>query len=474
MFKARLCILLLAAALLGPAPALRAKTTWTGQVANTMPSQDNAIFFIEAVDGEHAWSVGKRNSGSGDEVVMQRTTNGTSWSQVQLPQSGSMFPLLPTALVFVDADRGYLAAGQLSGLSMQYTIYETTNGGGSWTEVYNPTGEILDFQVLSSGEILGVGSGGVERSADGQTWTNTALDAPADDVAPASIAMLNDTCGWLVGGLPADSDAGRPNPSQGAVWYTDDGGESWTVIAQGLAFYLRAASFVAGDVGWAVGQQNGATGVLALTTDGGATWSPVAVPDHPALPDVCLLSQCITDPTPVSDMTGIRFWDTARGIASGLACTGGCGAGEDPTYLTVFLRTYDGGATWAYDEDYEAAMPEVNLGMMTLPGQMSGLQSMAFPDPNHGFLAGELEMILRYDADFIEDPAQSEPACGSTVGDGGVGPGTDGGSTGTDGGGTPDDGDQLSGCGCRAGGGGAGTPVLFGWLLWMLWRRRRR
>jgi photosystem II stability/assembly factor-like uncharacterized protein len=446
-------------------PPAQAKTTWEGTLANSMPSQDNAIFFVHALDGEHAWTVGKRSGGgSGDEVVGLRTTNGTSWNQMQLPQGGSFFPVIPTALVFVDADRGYLAATEVEGLSETNKIFESTDGGMSWTEVAQVDGAVLRFQKLPGGEIFGTGGGYVVHSADGQSWSSVAVPEPAADVRPEAIAMLNADCGWLVGGLPADPDAGRDSGADGAVWYTEDGGQSWTVIAEGLPYFLRDASFVAGDTGWAVGQKNGNQAVLAVTTDDGATWTEVSVPDHPALPDVCMMSQCIDEVQGVTDMTHVRFWDPQRGIASGLACTGGCGPGETPTYLTVFLRTYDGGATWEYDADYEAAMPDIDMQMMSIPGELVGLHSMSFPDPNHGFLAGQYEMILRYDADWIEDPAQSPPACGSSAaGDGGIGPSPDGGTPSGDGGTDPDlDADGLAGCGCRAGGSPA-VPAL--WLL---------
>lgn len=438
---------------------VKAKTTWQGVLPNTMPSQSNAIFKIAAVDGEHAWTVGKRNTGGNDEIVGLRTTNGTSWQPMSLPQGTSFFPVIPTALIFADANQGYLGATELEGISEVNKIFVTSNGGTSWTEQARVDAAPLAFQRLPSGEIFGVGGGYVVRTLDGQTWTSHAVDGPSADVVPAGISMLNATCGFLVGGWGADSD--HTNSSDGAVWYTGDGGETWALRAQDLPFFLGAASFVASDLGWAVGQQDGGTGVLAQTTDGGHTFSLVTVPDHPAVPDACVMSQCLTDPSPVTDMIGVRFWDAARGIAQGLACTGGCGAGEEPTYLTVFLRTYDGGSSWEYDADYEPVMPDISMTMLTLPGEMTGMLDGAFPDPNHIFLAGQYEMILRYEADWIEDPAQSPPSCTATVADGGVGPQPDGGVDPR-----PDGGDDhfasLSGCGCQ----GAAAPGA--WLAWPL------
>lgn len=465
------------AALACVAPAAHAKTTWEGALVNPTPSQDNALFLVYAYDAEHAWAVGKEKGGSGDTVVGYATSNGRSWQSMSMPQGSSFYPVIITAIVFVDPDHGFMAGTEIEGLSAKNKIFESTNGGQSWAEITQVTASVTAFQRLRSGEIFGTGGGQVVISTDqGATWSDVAVTAPAPDVVPAGLAMLNPSCGWLVGGLPADSDAGRPNSSAGAVWSTDDGGQTWTVTAQDLPFYLRSASFVAGDTGWAVGQKDGTHGVLAVTHDAGATWTEVTVPDHPAMPDVCVMSQCITDPTPVSDLSYVKLWDAQRGVAAGLACTGGCGAGEQPSYLTVMLRTYDGGATWTYDEDYEAAMPDVNMQILNVPGPLTGMLAASFADPNSAFLVGQYEMIMRYDADWIEDPEQTAPPCDSSAaGDGGVVVRPDGGLPSGDGG-TGPGADALSGCGCRTGApGDAGAPLaafVLG-LIGLALRRRK-
>jgi MYXO-CTERM domain-containing protein len=332
---------------------------------------------------------------------------------------------------------------------------------------------VEQFQLLPSGDLYGVGDGVFVRSPDGADWTSVAVDGPSDRVTPQGLFMLNPDCGWLVGGHYADENDAATDA--GAVWYTSDGGDTWTVIAQDLPYALRRVHFVAGNLGWAVGS-DGTRGIIVRTDDGGATWTELTVPDHPARPDVCLMSQCLTDPMPVTSMEQVRFWDVTRGIALGLSCTGGCGVGEDPTYVSNFLRTYDGGATWELDEDYEAAMPEVTIGPMTMPGLMSGMFSAGFYDPNKGFLGGQHTMILRYDADFLEDAAQSGmPGCESTAGDGGIAPHGDGGSGG-DGGGPNDDPDgALYGCGCAGSGApDAGLPLVLLLGLGLAIRQRRR
>jgi MYXO-CTERM domain-containing protein len=432
--------------------------------------QKNSVMALTAVDGDHAWAIGVKDNNGNSEFVGLKYS-GTAFVAMTLPVATGYLPLMFTTILFADAQEGYLAGLEFQGLSALNRIWRTTDGGTSWTPVAQLAASVDQLQVIRDGTLYAAGGGWFHHSTDGQTWSSVALPAAGTDVAATGVFMLNPDCGWVVGGkAPTDED---PTATDGAVWHTDDGGETWAVLAEGLPYHVRRASFVAGNLGWLVGYDD-TRGVIARTDDGGETWVELEVPDHPALPTVCMLSACLTDPTPVTSMEDVRFWDAERGIALGLACTGGCAAGEDPTYLAAFLRTYDGGATWNYDADFEGAMPDVTIGPLSMPGVMTGLYAMAFPDPNHGFLGGQHLMTLAYEADFLEDPpATTMPSCTSTAGDGGVGPRPDSGdATG------PHETDDhlLYGCGCAA----ASAPAAAPWLLAMalvgglLFRRRRR
>ncbi|MFH2009590.1 MAG: MYXO-CTERM sorting domain-containing protein [bacterium] len=442
----------------------RANPSWSS--VNVEPGQDNVILGLSAVDAQHAWALAARNDGQSTSIVGLRTTNGSTFQQMTLPQATNpMIPAMFFAIAFESAQTGYLAGM----VDLASKIYRTTDGGANWTEV-TTTGSLLShFQILLGGVVYGVAGSDFVYSADGQTFTTVAVPEPSANVAPAGVFMLNQSCGWLVGGWGYDQD-NHPVPSDGAVWYTDDGGDSWSVIAESLPFHLSRAHFVAADLGFAVGNQ-GEQGVIARTTDGGHTWTPIPLPDHPALPDVCIMpGACIDEAQPISDMLDIKFWDAERGIALGLACTSPpCDRGDSAaSYLSSFLRTYDGGQTWVHDADYEPAMPDVNIVMMTLPGELAKQVTMAFADPNHGFLGGQHNMILRYEADQPEQPESGGlPSCDSTSG-------TDGGAPFGDGGSTANPDGTLSGCGCTSATGGASRPALLLMVLLGLYLRRRQ
>jgi len=390
----------------------RANTAWDG--VNIEPGQDNAVISLSAADGSTAWALAIRSNGQSSELVGLRTSNGESWMQMMLPPSSNpMFPLFFSALVMVDEQTGYLAGLELP----TNKIWRTTNGGGTWTEVTTTDETVTQFQVLPTGDIYAVAGDTVVSSADGVTWTTATVADPGPSASPQGIHMLNQDCGWLVGGWGYEEDT-HPTPSDGVVWTTVDGGMTWTLLAQGLPYYLHRVTFVAGNLGFAVGS-SGERGVLVRTTDGGVTWTEQALPIHPAMPEVCLgFGICIDDPVEISDMMEVRFFDAQRGVALGLACTSPpCDRGDSTaTYLTSFLRTYDGGSTWTHDEHYEDAMPEIDLGFMSLPGQVAKQLVMAFPDPNHGFLGGQHNMILRYEATDPESPGEvTLPGCESNA-----------------------------------------------------------
>ncbi len=125
-------------------------------------------------------------------------------------------------ITFIDDYVGYVAAGT------RYTggaLYKTTNGGNSWKEIYNNSG-------------------------------NAVYD----------VFFLNDSVGYACG-----------------EWYlllkTIDGGKTWTqihlftgLVQQNVWYNLQSIAFGDEMNGVVVGGQNFTNGIIAYTTDGGQTW----------------------------------------------------------------------------------------------------------------------------------------------------------------------------------------------------------
>lgn len=423
----------------------RAKTTWTLVSAN--PNADNTIIHVTTVDGVSAWAVGVESSGGGNtSPVGLMSTDGSSWSPMTLPQGGGgpLDLILFLALAFTDNQNGWLYGVTVSIQGEEGHLWTTSNGGGSWAEVFLPTEPLAHMQALPTGHFFGAGGQTFVMSSDGQTYVE--VNPPVvQDHALKGVFMLNPDCGYLV--AATDPDEGS---FLSAVLWSGDGGQNWEVRAQDLPYVLSSLWFVNADLGWAAGFEEGGDGVgiIARTTDGGRTFSPVTLPDHPP--------EMGGDPVPVTGCSAVRFFDDVRGVALCVACSGGCAPGEDPTFLTVFARSNDGGQTWNMDPDYEEVMNAPPFGDMV---KFSGMGSLAFPDPNTGFMAGENSLILRYVADDPEQPGWSQSDCSS-----GNSNTNNANNNGNQNGPGSDDA-ALSGCGCRLGA-VDNRPAL--WLLALL------
>src|SRR5690606_11573834 len=96
----------------------------------------------------------------------------------------------------------------------------------------------------------------------GQTWTAGAAAPPSLDAEDLDFSTLLD--GWVAGSGFSD----------GAVFHTTDGGDSWTAVPDFGGAYVSVD--FEGQNGWALN----VTGRFYRTTDGGATWTMGELPDQ--------------------------------------------------------------------------------------------------------------------------------------------------------------------------------------------------
>ena len=445
------CGVALAAGLLVAASQARAKTSW--QLVYHEPNQGNSLLGLAAVDATHAWAVGISQQMGSTSPVGIRTIDGVTWSPMSLPTGGGG-PLdltLFTHLAFSDDQRGWMFGMRLVIPSEEAVLWHTDSGGASWTEVTVASEMMEQLQALPTGQLFAAGGATVVRADGGLPPTEVAVAVPGG-LSLTGIFMLNADCGYLVATTVEGAGA-----AQSAVLWSADGGQSWQVRAQDLGYRLRRAWFVSAELGWAAGTDRQGAGLVARTTDGGHSWSTTAMPDHPPAIGA--------DPVPVTDCWDVRFFDDARGLALCLACTGNCQSEEEqPSYLTVFARTSDGGQSWQMDPDYEPQMNAPPFGAMM---RFSGMFTMAFAEPNAGYLAGQNNLILRYLADEPEPAGWDTPSCESGSGPDPDGAGGNGSSrAGADG-----------GCGCSLSPPAAVLPdalLLALGLLGLAARRGRR
>ena len=448
-----------------PAPAL-ARQTWTQVLM--VEGQKNFIMAMHARDASTAFLVAAVDNGGNSEMQGYKTTNGSAFSRTSLPTaSGQMAMIMFSAVAMLDANVLFLAGMEVSFPNFQNKIWRSTNGGGSWEVLTAELDEMPErLTVLSDGTLVGTTAAGIFR-VSGTTVTAATIPALGDR-SVAALHMLDDLVGYAAGGNgPTDDEPTIPY-GDGFVLKTTDGGLNWTMIAEDLPMMVHSVFFLNEERGW-IGGAGPSAGLLYRTLDDGANWSPLTLPPHPEFDYEISMPWKINqhvDPTPPTDLVGVRFFDCNRGVALGIACIGGCDS-EEPTFITLFWHTSDAGNTWEFDPDFEGVM--TGGQMMPEAKKLSSMLHLQFPGINAGFIAGQHAMVLRFSA--LNPEAEPGPVPDTCEG------GNNNNNNNNTNNGTGDDpGGSDDGCGCRTGARGPAAPA--GLLLLavglFLTRRRRR
>ncbi|MCL5036593.1 MAG: YCF48-related protein [Chloroflexi bacterium] len=214
---------------------------------------------IKMVSTTAGWAVGYFNT----DGYVYNTTNGTVWNQQNII-AGS--PL--RGVSFADVNNGW-AVGD-GGI-----IRHTLNGGTAWSNQVSPTTQNLrgvSFVDANNGWAVG-DNGTIIRTSNGTDW---AVEASGTAEPLFSIFMNSTTDGWAVGSngavlyytggaWNASQVGGAPfktvfflNPNQGwiagaggVLYYTGDGGVTWTAESTGTAQTINSVFFVTRNEGWA-------------------------------------------------------------------------------------------------------------------------------------------------------------------------------------------------------------------------------
>lgn len=165
------------------------------------------------------WLVGETESGDG--ILLKTTDGGNSWKS----QGGSLLSKRPlSSIVAVNASTAW-AAGATSALV-------TTDGGVTWNAVSygGVTSDIDGLYAPSADVVWAVGTNAVVlRSTDaGESWKSWVMKANPSTIKPSDIQVqavyaLDDQVAWVGGGL--DTPVAEKNSY---IWFTADGGNSWT------------------------------------------------------------------------------------------------------------------------------------------------------------------------------------------------------------------------------------------------------
>jgi photosystem II stability/assembly factor-like uncharacterized protein len=166
-----------------------------------------------------------------------------------------------------------------------------------------------------------------------------------------AVAVAGDDKAWAAGNF-------------GSIYATTDGGATWEARPSPTKQPLFSIAFADERTGWAVGK----SGTILHTTDGGATWTVQKNPIEPAK----------------------HFFKVAVAGANTVWAVGDWGAA---------VQTRDGGKTWQDRSLSGLAVERIESPdrmMQTITDDII-LYDVVFPDPRHGFIAGEFGTLLATD-----------------------------------------------------------------------------
>ncbi|OLD69534.1 MAG: hypothetical protein AUI33_09005 [Ignavibacteria bacterium 13_1_40CM_2_61_4] len=245
------------------------------------------LWFRDRLTG---WAVGYEGTawwwgGSGYHgVIFETTDGGGSWTRQLVDSLHSYFRLI----YFLNDQDGWAIPG-----------FKTTDGGSTWNR--DSTFEnVVAIQIIGCSEWFLHDDGTLLRSLDcGISWQQISIPLAPGEVA--AISFSDQLEGWIVTGA---------SPSK--ILKTSDGGSVWVNQTRGRTDWLLSTYFRDRDVGWVMGDH----GTILRTTDGGNAWQ-----QQDGGVDVMLWS--------------MKFADALRGWIVG-------DSGK-------ILKTSDGGDTWAIE-----------------------------------------------------------------------------------------------------------------------------
>jgi hypothetical protein len=218
---------------------------------------------VDALDEENVVISGFDNQ-AGSGIVRWSHDGGTTWSDdIVLTTRG-----WATRVRLSDASNGLVM--DLVNFDAANAAHFTTDGGATaddWTAlVVDPDGGWFgnQFSLLASGRARASGITYCDSTNGGAAWT---CGPPVDSMFDGPTFFLDAMNGWVGGGEISPDVAGW-------LHRTTDGGVTWSDRTLDSPWPIREIRFVTPDIGWAAGGNiYSNAGGIYYSGDGGATWT---------------------------------------------------------------------------------------------------------------------------------------------------------------------------------------------------------
>ena len=247
-----------------------------------------------------------------DGKIIKTSNRGVTWS-IQYSNASNAAPL--NQILFIDDKVGYVVGGDENSYSDHTSggmILKTSDGGDTWTNVFQVTGSIKCNSIAKNNEntLFVIGNANTHKSDKifksmdgGITW----ITSDYKDFKLSKIAFA-DKYGYCTGGAYPGTGKIYKSVNNGDSWIeaksftntdwtwdlafkdsigfcignnqsiykTDDFGASWTLVHSGSSYKINLLTYnsclIWGGGGWSGGDFGYETGSIRQTTNGGKDW----------------------------------------------------------------------------------------------------------------------------------------------------------------------------------------------------------
>lgn len=257
---------------------------WNVYGTDTPTSMVRSIVFTDSLTGYGVCYLGK---------FIKTTDGGHNWYKADTIANKNFFEIISQS-----ASGLFVVGG--SRQNDTATILKSTNGGNSWTVVYNQPGRWLrsiSFINQITGFAVGDSSIILTTTDGGNNWQP--VSSPVSSRSFTGVVFTDNTNGYIIGGI---------RDSVRTLLKTTDAGQSWIAIQDGPGGAYNDIDFLNAATGYIVGD----SATVLKTTDGGNTWLPETITGADAGQRICTVHFYDTDLGIIGGMGGfVRIYTTA-------------------------------------------------------------------------------------------------------------------------------------------------------------------